>query len=217
MMSEKLGEQVAAFGKLFNRRWWIMTLCVIAGVFVLVRLGIWQLHRRDEKRALNTMLVQRWQMAPFNVNQETLPSDLTALQFRHVQATGKFDYAHQIVMKNATRNDAPGVNLITPLILADKRAILVARGLSPIDQSTPAKWAQFNEKADGAVVGLIEDSQVFPEGTKPTVSPQAPLKEWWRVDIDAIQPQMHINILPGFILMLPEPGAKLDTLPLRAD
>ncbi len=216
-MSESITEQFAAVGKMFSRRWWLMTLVVIAGVFGLMRLGVWQLHRRDYKRSLNEMMAERWQMAAFNLNQEKLPTDLINLQFRHVQATGKFDYAHQIILKNYTLNETPGVSLITPLLLDDQQAILVARGWLPIDQATPEKWAQFNEKSDGTVIGLIQDSQAFPEGSKPTVSQEAPLKEWWRVDISAIQPQMPYKLLPGVLLMLTEPGRKADVLPVRAD
>lgn len=210
-------EQLQAFGKLFSRRWWLTTLFIIAGVVVLVRLGIWQLDRRDYKRSLNEMMAERWQMAPFDVNQSTLPANLVDLQYRHIAATGKFDYAHQIIVKNASRNGLPGVNLITPLVLDGKRAILVARGWIPIDQAAPEQWAQFDEKAEQSVLGLIRESQMLADGSAPTVSMQAPLKDWWRVDIKAIQAQTPYPLLPAFIEMLPEPGRKLDALPARAD
>ena len=213
-----LMEQIQALGKLFSRRWWVTTLLIIAGVIILMRLGVWQLARRDYKRSLNEMMAERWQMAPFNLNQATLPPNLVDLQYRHIAATGKFDYAHQIIVKNDTRNDLPGVNLITPLVLDGNRAILVARGWIPMDQAAPDKWAQYDEKTEQSLVGLIRESQTLAGVSVPkTISEQAPLKDWWRVDIKALQAQMPYKLLPAFIEMLPEPGRKVDALPLRAD
>ncbi len=213
---DRVQEQLQAVVKLFNREWWWKTLIVMLGVIILAYLGIWQLHRRDYKRELNQMMAARWQMAPFDVNHAPLPSDLVDLQYRHIQATGKFDYAHQILLKNDTRGEAPGASVITPLVLDDKRAILVARGWVPFDQTTPDKLAQFNEAVDTSVIGLIKESQTLADVATPTATLNAPQTEWWRVDIGAIQQQMPYTLLPAFIAMLPEPGRKIDALPMRS-
>ncbi|CAN5820143.1 SURF1 family protein [soil metagenome] len=215
-MMDRVKEQLQAVGKLFNREWWWKTLIVILGVIILARLGVWQLHRRDYKNALNQMMAARWQMAPFDINHQPLPSDLIDLQYRHIQVTGKFDYAHQILLKNDTRGEAPGASVITPLVLDDKRAILVARGWVPFDQTTPDKLSQFNEAVDTSVIGLIKESQTLADVAVPTASLAAPQMEWWRIDIGAIQQQMPYTLLPAFIAMLPEPGRKIDALPMRA-
>ncbi len=212
----RVKEQLQAVVKLFNREWWWKTLIVILGVIILARLGLWQMHRRDYKRELNYMMADRWQMAPFDVNHAPLPNDLIDLQYRHIQASGKFDYAHQILLKNDTRGEAPGVSVITPLVLDDKRAILVARGWIPFDQTAPDKLAQFNEATNTPVIGLLKESQTLAGGDVSTVSVNTPQKEWWRVDIGAIQQQMPYTLLPAFIAMLPEPGRTLDALPMRA-
>ena len=39
--------------KIFSRKWWFATLLVIAGTLVLIRLGIWQLDRLEQRRAFN--------------------------------------------------------------------------------------------------------------------------------------------------------------------
>ncbi len=203
------------FTKLFSRRWWWVTLIVLLGMVILARIGIWQLDRRDEKIALNQQMAQRWKLPAFDIGQETLPADLSELAFRHIQATGSFDYANQIVVKNDVRNSVPGVNLITPLVLADnpKLAVLVARGWIPLDQAAPEQWAQFDQPTDGQpVIGLIRKSQVL-EGA---AVPKTPQQEWWRVDIAAIQAQMPYKLLPAFMEQLPEPGRSMNALPMRA-
>jgi cytochrome oxidase assembly protein ShyY1 len=194
-----------------SRRYWLLTLIVIVGAGLCIWAGFWQMDRREQKRALNQQLVARWDMEPFDLNQEALPADLVDLQFRRVRVEGVFDYEHQIGLKNDFRNGAPGVNLITPLVLPDGRAILVARGWLPIDQADPENWAHFEETTAGAVVGLIQESQTLPGAS----IPDTPQQTWFRVDVAAIQQQMPYELLPAFLAMLPEPGRNSDTLPIR--
>jgi surfeit locus 1 family protein len=195
----------------FSRRYWPLTLIVIAGVALCIWAAFWQMDRREQKRALNELLVQRWDAEPFDLNQEPLPADPVELQFRRVQATGTFDYEEQIALKNDFRNGAPGVNLLTPLILDDGRAILVARGWLPLSEADPAQWPQFNEPTNGPVFGLIRESQSL-AGATPPATPQ---QTWFRVDLAAIQQQMPYELLPVFLDLLPEPERPADVLPIR--
>ena len=204
------------FKKLFNRRWWWTTLLVILGIAVLVRLGFWQLDRLDQRRDFNTWVATQWRLDPFNVNEQPIPDDLHALEYQRVQAQGEFDYSQQIALKNQNRNGAPGVNLITPLVLDDQRAILVARGWVPVDQGKPDKWAQYDEPSVEPIVGLIQESQTLPNGESGTV-PEEAQSEWFRLDIPAIQAQMPYELMPVFILQLPEDGRTTNALPFREE
>ncbi|MEZ4870351.1 MAG: SURF1 family protein [Caldilineaceae bacterium] len=198
--------------KLFSRRWWFATLLVVAAVFVLIRLGFWQLDRLEQRRAFNRMVAARWDQAPFDLNQSALPSVLEDLGYRRVQVEGHFDYANQILLKNQTRDDAPGAILVTPLVFADNKAILVARGWIPLDLAPPERWAQLDEaQGDTTIVGMIQASQVL-AGAKAPTEPQL---EWFRIDIEAIQPQMPYTLQPVFLTQLPEPGRSINELPYR--
>jgi surfeit locus 1 family protein len=55
---------------------------------------------------------------------------------------------------------------------------------------------------------------MLPNGAAPTV-PDTPQREWFYLNIDAIQPQMPYQLLPVFVLMLPEAGRTFDALPIR--
>jgi surfeit locus 1 family protein len=194
-----------------SRHYWLFTVIVLAAVAVCIRAGFWQMDRRAEKRQLNQLLVERWDAPPVNLNETSLPADLTELEYRRIQVSGEFDYAHQVLLKNDVRNGAPGLNLITPLVMPDGRAILVARGWIPVGNAAPALWPQYNEQADGPVVGLIKESQTLPGAAAPT----GPQTEWFRVDVAAIAQQLPYPVLPAFVAMLPEPGRPLDALPAR--
>jgi surfeit locus 1 family protein len=202
--------------KLFNRRWWWTTLLVIAGVFVLIRLGFWQLDRLEQRRAFNMHVAERWREEPFDINSHAIPDDLSALEYRRVQAEGEFDYENQIVLLNQTHNEAPGAVLVTPLQLGDGRAVLVARGWVPLNMSEPEHWAELEEPDNLPVVGLIQETQLLPNGNAPT-PPETPQVEWFQLNINAIQPQMPYELLPVFILQLPEEWRSYNTLPMREE
>lgn len=197
---------------MFSRRYWLLTLIVVAGVALCIWAAFWQMDRREQKRLLNQQIVERWDAPLFELNQEILPADLELLEYRRVRAVGVFDYEHEIVLKNDVRDGAPGVNLITPLVLPDGRAILVARGWVPVDQATLEHAAQFVEPSDAPVVGVLKESQTLAGAPEPTT----PQREWFRVDLEAIQKQIPYTVLPAFLAMLPEPGRIATDLPMRS-
>ena len=198
--------------KLFNRRWWYVTIFVIVGVIFLAWLGFWQLDRLQQRRAQNTLIAQRWDQEPYNLNQRGLPADVEELGYRRIEVTGQFDYEHQVALKNQNRETEPGVSLVAPLVLPDGRAILVARGWIPYADAEPTQWVQYNETAEEiALVGMIQKSQIL-AGAKP---PETPQTEWFRIDIEAIQRQVPYELLPVFLLQLPAPGQRYDALPYR--
>jgi surfeit locus 1 family protein len=198
--------------KLFSRRWWYVTVFVILGVIFLARLGLWQLERLEERRAFNQLVASRWDQEPLNLNESALPTNLDDVGYRRIAATGTFDYSNQMALKNQNRESRPGVKLVTPLLLPDGQAILVVRGWIPYSESKPEQWSQFNEATDdAAVVGMLQKSQVLPGAALP----EEAQTEWFRVDIEAIQRQMPYQLLPVFLLQLPEPGRGYDALPYR--
>jgi len=204
------------FPKLFNRRWWLTTLFVIAGVIVLIRLGFWQLDRLAQKRAINAHVAAVWKQEPFDLDANQLPSDLTQLEYRRVKVAGHFDYDHQIILADQSNGDAPGSVVVTPLQMADGRAILVARGWLPTGEDDPSRISQYNDPADASLVGLVQKTQMLPNG-KPPTPPQTPQTKWYELNIAAIQPQMPYKLQPAFILQLPEDNRKPNQLPVRSE
>lgn len=201
---------------MFNRRWWWVTLVVILGVAFLIRLGIWQLDRLDQRRAFNTMVAERWRQEPYDLNSQGLPGDLTELEFRRVQAEGTFDYANQVVLKAQNWNDQPGVLLVTPYVMDEDRAVLVLRGWVPLDQADPAHWPELEEPAGAPVVGLIQESQTMPNGN-PVAVPETPQREWFYLGVNAIGAQLPYALEPAYIQMLPEEGRTWQDMPIREE
>lgn len=105
---------------------WFVVIAVLAAAGC-VRLGFWQLHRLDERRARNALVSQRLQAPP--VDPRALPRDTALVRFRRVSVEGTPDYAHELIYAARTHNGSPGVNLLTPVRLAGTdTTVLVNRG-----------------------------------------------------------------------------------------
>ena len=56
----------------------------------------------------------------------------------------------------------------------------------------------------------------MPSGLAPSI-PESPQIEWFLLNIDAVQPQMPYELLPVFVLQLPEDGRPYNQYPYRAE
>ena len=105
----------------------IAAVIALAVAALFARLGVWQIHRLHERRAFNAELVSRIDHAPTSV--ADLPADTALASFRPVKIAGRYDYAHQIILTARSRDGAPGVYIVTPLIPdSGGPAVLVNRG-----------------------------------------------------------------------------------------
>jgi surfeit locus 1 family protein len=195
--------------RLFNRQYWWATLVVLLGMAFLARLGIWQLDRLEQRKARNADIIQQMELPPLSLTDEPLSEDLTSLEIRRATARGEYDFSNQIALLYQNWMDAPGIHLITPLVIeGTSQAVLVDRGWLPFDQAAPEQWSQFDEPGPVSVTGFIRLSQTLPAraGEAPQTNVAEPLPEWYRVDIQAIQGQMPYELLPTYILQSPPEG-----------
>ncbi|MFI5758404.1 SURF1 family protein [Streptomyces sp. NPDC051569] len=121
---------------LLSRQWVILTLLALVLIPVMVELGFWQLHRHEHKVAQNSLISDNLKAKPVPVTELTSPGHTVprADYWRRVTATGRFDPAHEIVVRRRTSSDDQvGYHVLIPLILADGRAVIVNRGWIPAD------------------------------------------------------------------------------------
>lgn len=126
----------------FLRPWWFVShLLVLALIVVMINLGFWQLRRLDDRRDLNALQAER--TAAAMVATEALSSEIAAggveaVEYRVVEAVGRYRLADEVAVRGRTRNGAPGVWLLTPLVPAEGPALVVNRGWVPQSSSDPA-------------------------------------------------------------------------------
>ncbi|MEU6345569.1 SURF1 family protein [Streptomyces sp. NPDC046977] len=117
---------------LLSRQWVILTLVGLLMMPTMVRLGFWQLHRHERRVANNHLISDNLKAAPLPVESLTGPGTVVPKKdiYRTVTATGRYDTAHEVVARQRTAadGDSIGYHVITPLVMADGRAVLVNRG-----------------------------------------------------------------------------------------
>jgi len=105
----------------------MFVVAALLAAALFVRLGIWQLHRRAERRAWNALVKER--LAAPEVDLAQLPHDTGAIRYRRVRVRGIPDYDRELVLAARTRRGSPGVNLITPIQTGGRdTAVIVNRG-----------------------------------------------------------------------------------------
>jgi surfeit locus 1 family protein len=200
------------FKALYSRRWWWVSLLVVALMVVLARLGVWQLDRLQERRASNAAQMAALAAAPIDLNHDELPQEIEPLRDRQVEAMGTFDLDEQIVLLVQNWQGRSGVHLVAPLVLpGDETAVLVDRGWIPDAEANPEAIARYDQPDSTTVSGVVALSQIISRATG--TAPGAPQSEWYRVDIDALQPQMPYDLLPFYIIQAPDGG---EDLPYRS-
>lgn len=196
-----------------NRRWWWVTLLVLALMAVFARLGIWQLSRLEERRAQNAAYLAQISEAPLLLDESLLSADPDELIDRAAIAQGRYDHAEQIILTQQSWLGRPGAHLVTPLVLADgQTAVLVDRGWIPAADAADGDLGRFDELGQLSIEGAIQPSQAL-SGDRQT-QPSEPQERWYRIDVAGIQGQTPYRLLPFYLLQTPPEGVQ-DTLPYR--
>lgn len=121
--------------RLLRPRWIAAHLAVAALVAVFVRLGIWQLDRAAEVRAVNEAIVARAALPVEPV--ESLAPLGTEATYRRAEVRGRYDTAREVILHSRSRNSIAGHHVLTPLVLRDGRAVVVDRGWVPFAMRVP--------------------------------------------------------------------------------
>ncbi len=117
---------------LLTRQWVILTLVGLLLMPVMVRLGVWQMHRHETENATVARINAAVAAPAVPVRRLDSPHARLAAgtDFRTVTATGRYDSAHEVVVRHRTSADDSqiGYYVVTPLLLTDGGAVLVNRG-----------------------------------------------------------------------------------------
>jgi surfeit locus 1 family protein len=192
----------------------VLLLVTIVVVGTCVRLGIWQLHRLEWRRAYNASVAAGLSVAPSPV-QELVRSvdDPGVLSYRRAVATGTYDVAHEVILYGRTQNDTPGNHVLTPLVMSDGSAVIVDRGWIPFDpnQSTPVQGDAAAPSGSVTVTGVLFP----PDSTSSAASPSAAAATTTvrEIDLPQLQTQVPYRLLPVYLLLAGQEPAQPGGLP----
>ena len=115
---------------LLSRRWIGFALFVVVLAGICFRLGLWQLHRMEDRLDDNKVIKRHLAADPVPLASVLAPGEEVAERsaWTRVRATGTYDVEREVTVTFTTRDGAPGVDVVTPLVMPDGSAVLVDRG-----------------------------------------------------------------------------------------
>ena len=194
--------------KILSKKWLPATLLVLAAMAVMIRLGIWQLDRLENRRAFNDRVQAQLSQPELELQGAALDGPLAEMEYRSAFVTGEYDHSQQIALRNQYYNNQWGVHLVTPLkISGSDRAVLVDRGWIPAADYESGDWSQYDEVGLVTVQGVIRASRSkadYGSQSDPTPVPGGPaLRAWNFVNIPAISQQTSLPLLPVYLQQSP--------------
>ncbi|HWQ04908.1 MAG TPA: SURF1 family protein [Longilinea sp.] len=196
--------------RFWSLRWILTTLLVIAGVGVLIRLGIWQLDRLAQRRAFNERVSAQITASELDLNHYTdLNAKLFDMEYRNAVVHGQYDFTQEVLLRNQALDGKLGFHVLTPLRIANSdQTVLVDRGWIPFDQASPEKRQQYQEPGEVTVQGAIRRPQTKPDFggvADPTLAPgETRVDAWNIVNLERIQQQIDLSLLPVYIVQAPD-------------
>jgi surfeit locus 1 family protein len=189
-----------------SRLVFISALLLIA--LVCTGLGFWQMSRLKERRAANA-IASAARAAPILM----LPVDPdSSWSNRRVRVYGRYDHAHDIVLRGRAYRGVPGVQIVSVLLPErGTTAVLVNRGFVPTPDATTVMSDSLREPGTMWVEGIA-----LPIGA----GPGDPLRHrglttWARLDLEALRRILPYPIYPFYLQQLPD--SALPTFPRRND
>jgi surfeit locus 1 family protein len=149
---------------------WAWAAAALACAALFVRLGIWQVHRLEQRRRRNDATAARRALAPILLGRGGVGAmagggslTLDSVQDRRVVARGTYDYSAERLWTGRTYEGTPGVAVLTPLRLADgggegrggaRAAVYVDRGWVPSPDGVHIDQQAVREGDTATVEGL---------------------------------------------------------------
>lgn len=195
-------------------RWLLLHLLVLAVAAACVGLGVWQLRRLAERRSANAALELRRAEAPRPLGELLAEGDPADLAQRRARAVGRYDAEREVLWQRGLANGGePGYQVLTPLLLADGRAILVERGWVPFALSAPPVAEAAPPAGEVTVEGALLPSRGPPEGFWANLAPRNPPGELAITaypDTERLSAQMPYALVPVVLELAsqtpPQPG-----------
>ncbi len=187
---------------LLSRRWVGLLLAIIVVGVACVELGRWQFRRYSERQDGNLVISQNLTAEPSSVDEVMGIEEPPARddEWRTVSAVGRYDASEQLLVSYRTRDGAPGVDVLVPLVTAAGPALLGDRGWVLTEgnaNQTPAV-----PPPPGGTVTVTGWLRRSAEGVGDEVTPNDGSVR--AISAAAIQPSLPYPVYDGFVDLITE-------------
>ncbi|MFE7763459.1 SURF1 family protein [Streptomyces sp. NPDC057438] len=195
---------------LLSRQWVTLTLLSLVLIPTMVRLGIWQMHRYEERSARNQLVADALAAKPVPVERLTSPGHTvtSAERYRTVTAKGRFDTDDEVVVRRRVNaDDEVGFHVLTPFVLDDGKVLLVNRGWIPADGPSQTAFPRIPAPAGGEITvtgRLMPDETTEASGIKDLQG--LPDRQIMLIDSEREADRLGVPVLGGYLAQTaPEP------------
>lgn len=177
----------------------VVSLLAAAGC---VRLGFWQLHRLDERRAKNALVATQTAESASSIAEARM-QDTSRLHWRRLKFRGVPDYQRETVLSSRSQNGSVGVQVVTAVRPIDNSwpdtSVLVIRGWMVAPDGRAYTRASTTEGDTLDIDGFVTE---FPPAGKGAVRmPSAPIAFRW-LDRDTLSKESGSALAPFVLLQL---------------
>jgi cytochrome oxidase assembly protein ShyY1 len=193
---------------LLTPRWLAAAVLAVAAALVMARLGEWQLHRYEERHAINTRIDAADStkavpltsvVAPPTAAGRAGPGPGNSVAWTKVTFDGRYDPTHEIQARDRTVNGDVGFEILTPLLLSDGTGVLVDRGWVP----APDAGARAAPVVPAAPTGLVTVvGQVHLSESRPTpIEHRDGRLDTRRISVPGLAAQMPFPVYGAYVLL----------------
>jgi len=182
-------------------KWTLTTILVLIGVYVLIRLGFWQLDRLESRRQFNQHYLEQMSSPNINLNDEINHQELMKMEYREVSVSGFYDFENEIYLQNQAFENIPGYRVVTPLIIDNSNTMVyIERGwisfedLKDIDAINNIYTQEQNLQG---IIRLPQSESDF--GGKSSVTSESNSKFFLYVDLDLLKTELEYELLPIYV------------------
>lgn len=199
---------------LLTPRWLAAAALTVTASVVMVFLGNWQLHRYQERSAINARIDAAEAGTPSPLESvltrpggagKAGPAPGENLAWTKVTVTGRYDPSHEIQARGRTVDGQVGFEILTPLVLADGTAVLIDRGWVPPAEggAVAAPVAPAAPTGTVTVVGQVHRSESKPA----PINRRDGRLDTRRVSLPRLAAEMPYPLYGAYLLASdPEPG-----------
>jgi surfeit locus 1 family protein len=181
----------------------LLAICAVLMILAMLRLGVWQLSRAEEKSTIVEQLIRKSEMPALNENDFLGSADASDFRFRKVALEGRYDIQNTVFVDNQVVNGQVGYQVFTPLILeGQSQSVMVARGFVGVGESRDVLPKVHTENHTVYIVGRLNR----PPAKPPLWSDDYPVFEgsrWQFLPMTDLEAQLHLDLYPLVVELAP--------------
>jgi cytochrome oxidase assembly protein ShyY1 len=190
----------AVYRFLVTPRWLSLLLIAVLAVPGCTELAFWQLHRLHHAQRHNELIRTNSRgpaVDPASLMKVggTVPS---GEQWRTIGAVGHYDLSHTLLVRNRSRDGAPGFHVLSPLVTAAGPAVLVDRGWVGVPDAGGAPSLPTTATGEVKVTGLLRPTETQSR-RGPRDAADVPAGQVVKIDVPRIAATLPYPVYGGYV------------------